>query len=371
MKRFSAALFGLLLTTAAHAQSGLLPANQVWAGPPSGGQGFARARALVAADIPLLSGDCTTNTSGVITCTKTNSTAFTVLATTTPGTGVVTALGVNVGSAGAFVVNGGVLGTPASGTLTNATGLPIGTGVSGLGTGVATALGVAVGSAGAPVVNGGVLGTPSSGVGTNLTALNASNLSSGTVAAARGGAGTITGALKGSGAGVVSQAACADVSDASVYCNAARGQMPGTATNDNASAGNVREYVVSDVLTASSISLTSSTVANVTSISLTAGDWDVWGVVGFTTTATTTVAFLDAGVTTTTGSMPTISTGGYNSFSQPSSTVPGNLADPEFTLNVAPVRLSLSGTTTVFLTARGVFGASTLKAYGSIRARRR
>lgn len=40
------------------------------------------------------------------------------------GTGVTTALGVNVGSAGAFVVNGGALGTPASGTLTNATGLP-------------------------------------------------------------------------------------------------------------------------------------------------------------------------------------------------------------------------------------------------------
>lgn len=45
-------------------------------------------------------------------------------ATTTTGTGVVTALGVNVGSAGAFVVNGGALGTPSSGTLTNATGLP-------------------------------------------------------------------------------------------------------------------------------------------------------------------------------------------------------------------------------------------------------
>ena len=56
------------------------------------------------------------------------------------GTGVATALAVNVGTAGAPVVNGGALGTPSSGTLTNATGLPISTGVSGLGTGVATFL---------------------------------------------------------------------------------------------------------------------------------------------------------------------------------------------------------------------------------------
>ena len=35
---------------------------------------------------------------------------------------------------------GGALGTPASGTLSNCTGLPVGTGVSGLGTGVATFL---------------------------------------------------------------------------------------------------------------------------------------------------------------------------------------------------------------------------------------
>lgn len=42
-------------------------------------------------------------------------------ATVTTGTGVVTALGVNTGTAGAFVVNGGALGTPSSGTLTNCT----------------------------------------------------------------------------------------------------------------------------------------------------------------------------------------------------------------------------------------------------------
>ena len=40
------------------------------------------------------------------------------------GTGVATALAVNVGSAGAPVVNGGALGTPSSGDLSNCTGFP-------------------------------------------------------------------------------------------------------------------------------------------------------------------------------------------------------------------------------------------------------
>lgn len=84
-----------------------------------------------------------------------------------------------------------ILGTPTSATLTNATGLPISTGVSGLGTNVATALGVNVGSAGAFVVNGGALGTPSSGTVTNLTGTASININ-GTVGATTASTGAFT-----------------------------------------------------------------------------------------------------------------------------------------------------------------------------------
>lgn len=40
----------------------------------------------------------------------------------TPGTGVGTALAINVGTSGSFIANGGALGTPTSGTVTNLTG---------------------------------------------------------------------------------------------------------------------------------------------------------------------------------------------------------------------------------------------------------
>ncbi|CAN7598603.1 hypothetical protein LJR234_004629 [Mesorhizobium amorphae] len=86
-----------------------------------------------------------------------------------------------VGTGAAYFV-GGALGTPASGTATNLTGLPVSTGISGLGTGVATflatpssanlraALTDEVGT-GAAYFVGGALGTPASGTLTNATGL--------------------------------------------------------------------------------------------------------------------------------------------------------------------------------------------------------
>jgi trimeric autotransporter adhesin len=136
-------------------------------------------------------GTFTVNAQGQLTLAGNTTVTPAVGSITGLGTGVATALAINTGSAGSFVVDGGALGTPSSGTLTNTTGLPISTGVSGLGTGVATALAVNIGTAGAFVVNGGALGTPSSGTVTNLTGTASININ-GTVGATTPNTGVFT-----------------------------------------------------------------------------------------------------------------------------------------------------------------------------------
>jgi len=74
---------------------------------------------------------------------------LTALATTTPGTGVATALGVNTGTAGAFVVNGGALGTPSSATLTNCTFPTLNQNTTGTAAGLSSTLVIGSGGTGA------------------------------------------------------------------------------------------------------------------------------------------------------------------------------------------------------------------------------
>jgi hypothetical protein len=79
---------------------------------------------------------------------------------------------------GTFTVNAqGQLTLAGNTTVTPAVGS-----ITGLGSGVATALGIAIGSAGAPVTFNGALGTPSSGTVTNLTGTASININ-GTVGA--------------------------------------------------------------------------------------------------------------------------------------------------------------------------------------------
>jgi len=141
----------------------------------------------------------------------------------------------------------------------------------------------------------------------------------------------------------------------------------GTVTNNNATAGSVGEYVSSTIASGSAVSLTTVTPANITSISLTAGDWDVWLDANFLGGSSTTVASLQATI---------------NTISATLSTTPGNFTDIGYvsgaifsivtteTLKVGIVRYSLASTTTVYGVAEASFGTSTLAVYGILQARR-
>jgi hypothetical protein len=67
-------------------------------------------------------GTFTVNAQGQLTLAGNTTVTPAVGSITGLGTGVATALAVNTGSSGAFVINGGALGTPSSGTVTNLTG---------------------------------------------------------------------------------------------------------------------------------------------------------------------------------------------------------------------------------------------------------
>ena len=142
-----------------------------------------------------------------------------------------------------------------------------------------------------------------------------------------------------------------------------------TTTNDDAAAGFIGEYSEAEVLNASAVSLTTSTTANVTSLSLTAGDWDIWGSVCFKPGSSTSVTVMAGGVHTTSATLPVSPAKG--AYFQQFITAKVQAASAGDHYPAGMRRLSLSATTTVYLVAYATFTVSTMGAYGILCARRR
>lgn len=142
--------------------------------------------------------------------------------------------------------------------------------------------------------------------------------------------------------------------------------IPGTTTNDSATAGNIGEYISSEIGIGSAVSLTTATAKTITSISLTAGDWDVRGSVGIYPANTTSLTKSLGGLSTVTdsiGSAGGTAVGGLF----PATVFDGNTANYA---SIAPVRYSLGSTTTIYLIGFAAFTVSTCTAFGIISARR-
>lgn len=220
-------------------------------------------------------------------------------------------------------------------------------------------------------------GSPTGAAGGSLTGtypnpgLNVGGTTTGVLPAVNGGtgeAGTITGALKGNGTSPATQAACADLSNGTTNCSAAVGQLPGTTTNDNAAAGKVGEYTSSIVLAGAAVSMTSTIAIDVTTLTLSGGDWDVSGLCANQPNSTTVTTEFICNITTTANTLNNVpSDGGAIAFSDAAL---GAALQESLTTDVA--RVSITTSTTYHLVARSTFSgaAATNGAFGKIRARR-
>lgn len=148
------------------------------------------------------------------------------------------------------------------------------------------------------------------------------------------------------------------------------GAIRGVSDTSNALAGQVGEYVESSVPFGSAIALTDNTNVNVTSISLTPGDWEVGGVSGFSVVASAGAQVLvdfQAGASSASGAFDSDR---HNSriYNYASTNQAGN-ANQLFPIPTN--RRSFSTPTTFYLVAKSGFGGTgSVSAYGTIWARR-
>lgn len=148
---------------------------------------------------------------------------------------------------------------------------------------------------------------------------------------------------------------------------AAGNPIHGTNTNDSASAGYIGEYI-SSVVGVTAVP-SSNVYGDATSITLSAGDWDVTGVILYDQGTPATWSNTEIGISTTSGNSATGLTFGDNYFT---SRWANSSTTPTFSTMVLPnVRMSLSGSTVVYLKMRLTYSANTPNITGArISARR-
>lgn len=149
-----------------------------------------------------------------------------------------------------------------------------------------------------------------------------------------------------------------------ILCGATSGvSLYGAADNSSAPAGYVGEIVNSGVA-ATTVSLTSGTPANATSITLTAGDWELSGGFVVQPAATTSMTFIGGGPSTTSATLPS---GYLSSRISYAAFVPGvNIIGFAWPTQ----RFSLASTTTIYCVVQANFTVSTCTGGGYIQARR-
>lgn len=141
----------------------------------------------------------------------------------------------------------------------------------------------------------------------------------------------------------------------------------GVSNASNAAAGSVGQLISSVIASGSPVSLSTGVSANVTSIALTAGDWDVMGNISFNWSITANNLILGAWTSLTSATAPDASL--FNSDVVINSGVVTTF-NSITAMDTPSFRVNVSTTTTVFLSCQATF-TGTVTACGGIYARRR
>jgi hypothetical protein len=137
----------------------------------------------------------------------------------------------------------------------------------------------------------------------------------------------------------------------------------GTVAADDPPAGVLGEELSAEVLVGDAVALVTNTAKTVVSLELTAGDWDLSGVVSFLPAATTSITKLSQSISSTTNVHG-------NNKNKKSLTFTAVVPNDTLIADTPVVRVNLSATTTYYLIALATFTVDTLSAYGYLRARR-
>lgn len=141
--------------------------------------------------------------------------------------------------------------------------------------------------------------------------------------------------------------------------------IKGTTAADNANAGSYGEVITASVASGSAVSLTNATAANITSITLTAGDWLVRAQCATSPGGSTVQTTTACGINTTSATLPASgSVMGYSYFPFTAAT------GAPVIMPTTEARFNVSSSTTVYLVILSGFSASTNSAYGTITAYR-
>ena len=149
------------------------------------------------------------------------------------------------------------------------------------------------------------------------------------------------------------------VADRLAVLQAKQGVMDGS----DAAAGQVGEFIASDIA-GPGIGIGNNVPSDVTSLPLTAGDWDVRGEVWFHLGSGTT-GNCEAGISLASGALP-----GNPGLGSRATQTFVHTANSGQVLALAPCRMSLSAAATVYLVALCGFTTGSTTAYGRIEARR-